>query len=74
MQRRVKRDTSERNISEDFVKYQWTNHVMPAYRKYLEPYKHQADIIINNNEHFQNSLKVVEDHFKQLLNCRNPSV
>jgi uridine kinase len=74
LQRRLKRDTSERNISEDFVKYQWTNHVMPAYRKYLEPYKHQADIIINNNEHFQNSLKVVEDHFKQLLNCRNPSV
>jgi uridine kinase len=74
LQRRLKRDISERNISEDFVKYQWTNHVMPAYRKYLEPYKHQADIIINNNEHFQNSLKVVEDHFKQLLKCRKTSV
>jgi uridine kinase len=67
LQRRLKRDTEERNIPADYVHYQWTNHVMPAYRAFLEPYKSQADIIINNNEHFQNSLKVVEDHFRWLL-------
>jgi uridine kinase len=65
--RRLKRDTEERNIPEDYVHYQWTNHVMPAYRAYLEPYKSKADILINNNAHFQNSLKVVEDHFRWLL-------
>lgn len=68
LQRRLKRDTQERNIPEDYVHYQWNNHVMPAYRKYLEPYKTTADIIINNNEHFNNSLKVVEDHFRWILN------
>lgn len=68
LQRRVKRDTQERNIPEDYVHYQWNHHVMPAYRKYLEPYKTQADIIINNNDHFNNSLKVVEDHFRWILN------
>lgn len=67
LQRRLKRDTLERNIPADFVKYQWDHHVMPAYRKYLEPYKTKADIIINNNEHFNNSLKVVEDHFRWKL-------
>jgi hypothetical protein len=41
---------------------------MPAFRKYLEPYKEQADIIIINNAHFNNSLKVVEDHFRWKLN------
>jgi len=67
LERRLKRDTQERNIDADFVQYQWINHVMPAYRKFLEPYKSKADIIINNNEHFLNSLKVVEDHFRWLL-------
>ena len=52
LQRRLKRDTLERNIPADFVQYQWTNHVMPSYRKYLEPYKAQADIIIINNNHY----------------------
>ncbi len=68
LERRLKRDTQERNISADFVHYQWNNHVMPAYRKYLEPYRTQADIIINNNNHFNNSLKVIEDHFRWKLN------
>lgn len=68
LERRLKRDTLERNIPADFVQYQWNNHVMPAFRKYLEPYRTQADIIINNNEHFNNSLKVIEDHFRWKLN------
>lgn len=74
LERRLKRDTQERNIPADFVHYQWENHVMPAYRTYLEPYKSKADIIINNNEHFQNSLKVVEDHFRWMLNHQYSSV
>jgi uridine kinase len=74
LERRLKRDTQERNIPADYVQYQWANHVMPAYRQYLEPYKTKADIIINNNEHFGNSLKVVEDHFRWLLEMRKMSV
>lgn len=74
LERRLKRDTQERNIPADYVHYQWTNHVMPAYREYLEPYKSKADIIINNNEHFQNSLKVVEDHFRWLLQSGKQSL
>jgi hypothetical protein len=38
--------------SEDFVLYQWKNHVLPSYRKYLLPFMAQADMIINNNTHF----------------------
>lgn len=67
LQRRLKRDTQERNIPADFVQYQWEKHVMPAFNRYLLPYKGSADIIINNNDHFNNSLKVVEDHFRWIL-------
>lgn len=61
LQRRLKRDVAERNISEEFVLYQWKNHVLPAYRKYLLPFMAQADLIINNNTHFENSLQVIAD-------------
>ncbi len=67
LNRRLSRDTAERNIPADFVLYQWENHVMPAYRQYLLPYKEQADMIIHNNTNFNNSLKVVQDHFGKIL-------
>ncbi|MCF8275065.1 MAG: uridine kinase [Flavobacteriaceae bacterium] len=62
LQRRIKRDVAERNISEDFVLYQWKNHVLPSYRQFLLPFMAQADLIINNNTHFNNSLKVISDY------------
>jgi uridine kinase len=67
LQRRIKRDTIERNISHEFVLYQWKNHVKPAFEQYLLPHKEKADLIVNNNEHFNNSLKVIEDHFRIIL-------
>lgn len=61
LQRRLKRDVAERNISEEYVLYQWKNHVLPSYRKYLLPFMAQADLIINNNIHFETSLQVITD-------------
>jgi uridine kinase len=67
LNRRIDRDTRERNIPLDFVYYQWHNHVMPAYLKYLLPHKEKADLVILNNSHFNNSLKVIEDHIRVVL-------
>lgn len=67
LQRRIKRDTTERGIPYEQVLYQWTNHVLPAYEKYLLPFKNASDMIVNNNEHFNNSLKVLENHFRHIL-------
>lgn len=66
-QRRMKRDVDERGIEPDMVTYQWYNHVKPAFQKYLAPYKELADVVIKNNIHFNNSLAMVENHFKVLL-------
>jgi uridine kinase len=49
------------------VLYQWKNHVMPAYQKYLLPFMSNADIIINNNTHFENSLTMLANHFRQII-------
>ncbi len=71
LNRRLKRDFNERNIPVEYIHYQWNNHVMPAFEKYLLPFKPQADIIINNNNHFDNSLNVIDDHFRFMIEKRN---
>ncbi len=67
LQRRLKRDVAERNISEEFVLYQWKNHVLPSYQKYLLPFMAKADLIINNNTHFENSLRIVSAYLEQIV-------
>lgn len=67
LQRRLSRDTTERGIPEDYVMYQWNNHVFPAYEKYLMPFVPKADMVILNNEGFQNSLNMLANHLKHLL-------
>lgn len=67
LERRIRRDTTERGIPYDQVIYQWKNHVLPAYEKYLLPFKNAADMIVNNNAHFNNSLNVLENHFRVKL-------
>lgn len=67
LERRLKRDTAERGIDEDLVRYQWEHHVKPSYDRFLKPYQNEADIIINNNEHFLTSLQVISNHIKTLL-------
>lgn len=51
LNRRITRDELERGYSRDMVMYQWVNHVLPAYDKYLLPYKNSCDKVIINNSH-----------------------
>jgi len=70
LKRRLKRDKDERGYPEDTVMYQWENHVMPAYRAYLRPYKQHADIIVSNNHSYEKGLEVVSDHLISVLKRR----
>lgn len=49
LQRRLRRDLTERGYFEEDVRYKWVNHVLPAYQEYLLPFKNQCDRIIINN-------------------------
>ncbi len=66
--RRIKRDQIERNYPIEDVLYRYEKHVMPTFEKYILPYKDEADIIINNNAHFNNALKVIEGFIQQKIN------
>lgn len=57
--RRILRDRVERNYPLDDVLYRYQYHVLPTYEKYIMPYKEEADLIVNNNHHFDMGLEVL---------------
>ncbi|HTH82874.1 MAG TPA: hypothetical protein VL490_08050 [Mucilaginibacter sp.] len=67
LERRLKRDLLERGYSNEDVMYKWTNHVVPAYKEFLLPYKDGCNqIIINNSNTAENILAITEEISKEL--------
>jgi uridine kinase len=67
LQRRLKRDLIERGYSHDDVLYKWMNHVVPAYKEFLLPYKDECDKIIANNSHVaEDIINVTEEISREL--------
>lgn len=68
--RRIKRDKVERDIPLDRVLYQYENHVMPTFEKYILPYRDEADIVVNNNAEMSNGLMIVKGFVRDHLRTR----
>jgi uridine kinase len=67
LSRRLKRDLEERGYSHDDVMYRWENHVMPAYKEYLLPYRDEChQIIVNNTQVAEEIILVTEVISKEL--------
>ncbi len=64
LHRRIQRDAIERGYDRADVLYRWRNHVQPAYREFVKPYKEEADIVIPNNNHYRKGLEVVVSFLK----------
>ncbi|TAD98144.1 MAG: uridine kinase [Bacteroidetes bacterium] len=66
LKRRIIRDNKERGYGLDDVLYRYDNHVIPAYEKYIKPYKDTSDMIIpNNKEHSFDKILVLVSTFLQ---------
>ncbi|MEJ2903341.1 uridine kinase family protein [Pedobacter panaciterrae] len=62
LDRRIKRDGMERGYPEEDVVYKWHNHVVPAYKEFLLPYKGECDqVIINNHDTPDDIIKITEE-------------
>ena len=57
--RRIRRDSEERGYDLDDVLYRYHHHVMPVYERMIEPLKHNADLVIPNNSHFERALDII---------------
>jgi uridine kinase len=68
--RRIKRDQLERNYPLDDVLYRYQNHVLPAFEKFIAPFREEADIVINNNKNFNAGLEAL----KALIHSKNAVV
>lgn len=64
LKRRIIRDAQERGYDLEDVLYRFEHHVVPTYKKYIKPYKQNADIIIPNNKHFKNGMSVLSGYLK----------
>jgi len=65
--RRIQRDQTERNYPLDDVLYRYRNHVIPSYKKFIEPFVGEMDIIVNNNQTYKVAAEVVTAYVKSLL-------
>ena len=67
LKRRLHRDLVERGYSSDDVMYKWINHVVPAYKDYLLPFKTECHkVVINNTEVPDDIIAVTEEISKEL--------
>ena len=65
--RRIRRDKEERNYPLEDVLYRYEHHVLPTFERYIKPYMDEADIIINNNLHFDRGLEMLAGFLRQYL-------
>ncbi len=65
--RRIKRDQVERNYPLDDVLYRYEKHVLPTFERYILPYMDEADMVINNNQHFHTALEVIAGFIESYL-------
>jgi uridine kinase len=74
LNRRISRDEIERGYTRDMVMYQWVNHVLPAYKQFLLPYKNSCHKIIMNNKHVADDIitasQQISDELKHRLEVR----
>jgi uridine kinase len=70
LSRRLKRDLLERGYSHDDATYKWINHVMPAYKEYLLPYRNECDQIVVNNTQVADDIIAATEVISQELRQR----
>ncbi len=59
LKRRIVRDAGERNYPLEDVLHRYEHHVLPSYRSYIEPFKRQADLVINNHDSYERGIEVL---------------
>lgn len=59
LKRRIIRDAGERNYPLEDVLHRYEFHVLPSYKSYIEPFKQQAHLVINNHTSYYRAIEVL---------------
>lgn len=65
--RRIHRDQVERGYPIEDVLYKYEHHVLPSFERFIQPYKEEADVVINNNHDLERGLSMVEGFLRSKL-------
>ena len=65
--RRLNRDIKERGRTIQSIKKQYTETVLPMYKKFIKPSKKYADLVINENDNIKNNLNTIKTRIDSLL-------
>jgi len=64
IKRRIMRDQEERGYGLEQILYQYENHVMPNYQRYILPHRNHADLVINTDRSIDTALSMVTSYLK----------
>lgn len=67
LDRRIYRDQESRGYTRNEILYQWHNHVVPCYEKYLAPHETKADFIFHNDSRGENDFKRLVTQLEKVL-------
>lgn len=67
LSRRIERDVKERGRSEDSVRAQFKELVLPAHHEFVEPSQHYADIVVSGEATSEDEMKKIVSAIQDLL-------
>lgn len=67
LDRRLYRDLETRGYSREAIVYQWENHVLPCYQKYLLPFEKEADFRFHNDSRADDDFEKVMYEINKLV-------
>jgi len=65
LSRRIMRDEQTRGYSKEAITYQWNEHVLPCFEKYILPYEGAADFVFNNDDRSREEFKKLRQVLEQ---------
>ena len=66
-ERRIKRDTIQRNRTEDSIIYQYENVVEPMYKKYISPMKNKSNLILKEISEKSNEFNKLVNYINKII-------
>jgi uridine kinase len=67
LEKRIARDMKSRGMTEQEVLYQWHNHVLPGYSKFIQPHEEGAKLTIFNNHIDDDMVKKVYEALQSFV-------
>ena len=67
LSRRIERDEKTRGYTKEDISYQWYEHVVPCFEKYILPYKHEASFIFKNDDTAKESLALLKSTLSKII-------